>query len=164
MRYLILISLALISCNPQKKTQRYLFEHPEFSAEYCAEQYPVRDSVIIKETVRYDTVLDIISWVDTVYKEGDTIYKFKTIYKNIVKTVTKDSIIYRVDAAEQRRLQLALQACQNGNNVLIDRYNAQVKETGQWKGRAKTRFWWILLLIGGGVVYAGVKLKKYFLT
>lgn len=165
MKYLliILIFIAALGCNQLKKTQRYLFEHPEFSSEYCAEQFPNKDSV----TIRYDTVLDIISWVDTVFvKEtavGDTIYKTKVVYKTVyqTKTLTRDSIIYRSNTAEFERLRLVLQSCQNVNNEMAKINTEQSHEIDKWKSTAKTRFWWILLLIGGGIVYTGMKLKKF---
>lgn len=164
MKYIYLVAIFLISCNPLKKTQRYLFEHPEFSSGYCAEQYPVKDSVL----VRYDTVLDLGEYVDIVpndtVRKDSFIYITNTVTKTIYKTIRKDSIIYRRDGAEERRLQLALIACQGNSNIMMDNFNKQAQQLAIWQGRAKKRFWLIVALIGGAVVYTGMKLKKRFLV
>lgn len=170
---IILIILAalvitLAGCNTEKrsleKTQLYLFKHPDFSAGYCAEQYPVKDSVIVK----YDTVLDLGEYVDVV--PSDTVRKDSFIYitntvtktKTVTKTIYKDSIIIRRDYAREKELQLALSDCEVNNNTLLENYNKQVALVATWQGRAKKRFWLIFALIGGAVVYTGMRIKKYF--
>lgn len=164
---LILAALVLtfVSCNTEKraleKTQLYLFKHPEFSAGYCAEQFPDKpDSVVVKETeTKFDTLLyqDIV--LDTV-NVHDTLTITKTQVKVVTKTVRRDSIIYRENKAEQRRLELALLACQDNNNAWLNKYTEQENLTALWEGRAKKRWWLIFALIGGAVVYTGLKIKK----
>lgn len=158
--------IILVSCNTEKrsleKTQLYLFKHPDFSAGYCAEQFPVKDSVLVK----YDTVLDLGEFVDVVpndtVRKDSLIYITKTVTKTIYKTIHKDSIIIRRDYAKEKELQLALSDCMINNNTLLENYNKQVALVETWKGRAKKRFWLIFALIGGAVVYTGMRVKKYF--
>ena len=58
---ILFIGFNVVACNKAQRqlerTQEYLFKHPEFSAVYCAEQFPDKqDSVIVKT----DTVTEII--------------------------------------------------------------------------------------------------------
>jgi hypothetical protein len=154
-------------CNSEKKalrkTQEYLFRHPDFSAGYCAEQFPDKpDSVIIKEL---ETITDTL-WglnYDTVINR-DTVTIIQTKTNTVTKVLRRDSIIYRENKAEQHRLELQLDKCQSNYNSLLDKYNEQGKLLVSWKGKAKTRWLWIALLIGGAVAYTGFKLysKKLF--
>ena len=165
---------------PLKKTQRYLFEHPDFSSGYCAEQFPVKDSVLVK----YDTVLDLGNW-EFQYSDsnGNSLYltdsgyvlhidstkwvkynlepKVITKTKTVYKTIRKDSIIVRRDYAKEKELQLSLSACQVNNNALLENYNEQTQLVATWQGKAKKRWWLIFALIGGAVVYTGLKIKKF---
>ena len=159
-KWAFILCLGLAACNAEKRTQRYLFEHPEFTAGVCAEQFPDKpDSVIIK----IDTITEII-FMDSIVKDTDTLYrdslgfKYRTIIKVITKTIRKDSIIYRENRAEQERLQLGLLACQTNNGITLAK-NAQLeRELNTWKHKAKTRWWWIALLIGGFVGTIAIKI------
>lgn len=168
MKWLVIFlgALLLFSCNAEKRTQRYLFEHPEFTAGVCAEQFPDKpDSVIVKT----DTLVEII-FMDSLIKDTDTLYrdslgfKYRTITKVVTKTIRKDSIIYRENRAEQERLQLALLECQKTQAVLVEKNTVLEEDRNSWKGKAKTRWWWLALLIGGAVGFAvlkvATKLKK----
>lgn len=164
-KYLIIV-IFLFGCNTAQrkleKTQMYLFKHPEFSAGYCAEQFPDKaDSVII----RTDTIIEPL-FLDSLVYETDSLYfdtsncKPKIYIKKI--TVRKDSIIYRENTAEQHRLQLALLSCQDNNNTWLQKYTNLEAENAIWRGRAKTRWLWIALLIGGAVAYTGFKVYSKF--
>jgi hypothetical protein len=167
----------ITGCNTEKralrKTQRFLFEHPEFSAGYCAEQYPVKDSVRVRDSIYYDTIYQdpaILEYADApadasipAPDENPPQMEAPTI-KYIIKTHRKDSIIYRRDGAEERRLQLALQACQGNNNDLQNKYAALEEDRNAWKGKAKTRWLWIALLIGGAIGYTVIKFRKNILS
>jgi len=172
-----IIALALVftlgSCHTEqrsmRKAQEYLFKHPEYSAGYCAEQYPVKDSIITKDSITYDTLyVQADPSIDPVpMNPGDNPPQFEVVpnkeppvIKYILKTIRKDSIIYRRDGAEERRLQLSLQACQGNNNNLVNKNDELQQLVNEWKGKAKTRWWWIALLIGGAVAYTGIKLSN----
>ena len=165
MKYLIFI-VFLFGCNKAQrqleKTQLYLFKNPEFTAGICAEQFPDKpDSVIIKT----DTVIEV-QFMDSLVFNTDTLYrdslgfKYRTITKVVTKTIRKDSIIYRENRAEQERLQLALLASQHNVTDLITKNTALEADSNTWKGKAKTRWLWLMLLIGGAVAYTGFKVFK----
>ena len=167
-RWAIILLVGLVACNTEKraleKTQLYLFKHPEFTAEICAEQFPDKpDSVIVKT----DTLTEII-FMDSLVFNTDTLFrdslgfKYRTITKVVTKTIRKDSIIYRPNLAEQERLRLVLNKCQDNNNLLLK--NNQEKDVliAEWKKKAKTRWLWIALLIGGAAAFTVFKVVGKF--
>lgn len=155
-----------------RKAQQFLFNHPEFSAGYCAEQYPVKDSIVTRDSIQYDTlyVPAETSEETAPMNPGDNEPPFEVvpnkevITKYIIKTIRKDSIIYRRDVAEERRLNLSLQACQGNNNNLVNKNDILQKQLNEWKGKAKTRWWWILALLGAAAAYTVIKLKSNILS
>ena len=162
-RWSFILLLGLVACNTEKKalskTQLYLFKHPEFSAGYCAEQFPDKaDSVIVKT----DTVTEI-QFMDSIVFDTDTLYrdslgfKYRTITKVVTKTITKDNIIYRENRAEQERLQLAMLSANKNITDLIAKNTILEQDRNDWKGKAKTRWWWIALLIGGFIGTIAIK-------
>jgi len=168
MKYILIFLLAifLFGCNTEKraleKTQLYLFKHPEYSAGYCSEQFPdKKDSVIIRETeTKTDTLWGVIDHSDTL-TINDTIRIVDTKVKTVIKTIYRDSVIYRENKAEERRLELVLQTCQANNNIWLNKYTEQEKLLASWKGKAKTRWWWIALLIGGAAAFTAFKIFKF---
>lgn len=165
-KWSLILFIGLIGCNKAQrqleKTQLYLFKHPEFSAGYCAEQFPDKpDSVI----TNIDTVTEI-QFIDSLVTDtllfNDTVRITEYKIKTVTVTVRKDSIIYRENRAEQERLQLALLESQKNVTDLIAKNTVLETDRNNWKGKAKTRWLWIALLIGGAVAYTGFKLYSKF--
>lgn len=164
MKYIVCaLLLVFASCNTEKKTQKYLYMHPDFSAGYCAEAYPTKDSVVVRDSLRRDTILELSFFTDTL-RTDSFIYvrRDSVIFRTITNTKIKDSIIYRSNTAEEKRLQLVLQACQKNNNDLLASYNKRGDEINDWKGKARKRFWLLIFLAGAGAAYAAIKIKKAF--
>jgi hypothetical protein len=162
-KYLIFI-IFLFGCYNQKKAttqfNKAVLSYPKIPLYYCAERFPDKpDSVI----VRTDTIINIATMdslvYDTLLLNHDT-----TLIRTIVKTqkiyIKKDSIIYRENKAEQERLRLELDKCQHNNNVLLDKLDEKDKLIADWKKKAKTRWLWIALLIGGAAAYTAFKIWK----
>lgn len=107
------ILLLLTSCSVERKTQRktaWLISH-DLLDDVCSRNFPVRDSVVTKDSVRFDTLyLDSEAEIlhDTVVSQGDTVFRIieKKCPPQIVLTkfVKRDSIIYRTNTAEVERL------------------------------------------------------------
>jgi len=160
-KWTFILLFGLLACNTEKKalskTQLYLFKHPEFSAGYCAEQFPDKtDSVIVKtDTVTEIQFMDSIVF-DTLFRDSLG-FKYRTITKVVTKTITKDNIIYRENRAEQERLQLALLSANKNITDLIAKNTILEQDRNDWKGKAKTRWWWIALLIGGFIGTIAIK-------
>ncbi len=66
--------------------------------------------------------------------------------------------------AEEHRLNLSLQACQGNNNNLVNKNEELQQQVNEWKGKAKTRWWWIIAIIAAGVTYTAIKFKKNILS
>ena len=161
-KYLIIAIFLLSSCYSEKKAtsqfNKAVLSYPHIPLDYCAAQFPDKpDSVIIKT----DTLINIATMDSLVY---DTLTKDSSIYRTIVKTqkiyIHKDSIIYRENKAEQQRLQLALNDCQTNNNLILKSNQDKDLIIAEWKGKAKKRWLWIALLIGGAAAFTAFKIFK----
>jgi len=158
--FILLIGLA--SCYSEKRAtsqfNKAVLSYPHIPLDYCAERFPDKpDSVIVvTDTVMGAYVVDSLVI--------DTLLHDTTLFRTMIKTqkiyIKKDSIIYRENKAESQRLQLALNDCQKNNNVLVSKLDAKDLLIAEWKGKAKTRWWWIAALIGGAVVITGFKIYK----
>lgn len=147
MRYILIIFL-LSGCLSQKKVQRYLNENPQTAAEYCAEEFPVKDSVYVKDTVvLYDTLyLQGVPLYDTLTIKGETIIIERVCppTKVITKTVRVDSIIIRRDIAQETSLRLTIKTLSSSNELLLSERNT-------YKEKATTRglyLWGLIALLG----------------
>ena len=161
-KYLI-IAIFLFSCNTAQrkleKTQEYLFKHPEFTAGVCAEQFKTKpDSVIVYET-KTDTLWELLQFYDTT-STNDTIRITDHKTKVVTKTIWRDSIIYRENKAEQEQCNLALLSCNKNITGLIDKNTKLEQDLADWKKKAKTRWLWIALLIGGAATVLVFKVIK----
>lgn len=159
-----LIVLALASCFPNKKFAKAVntFDsEPEKAAWYCATKFPVKDTVIYRDSVSFDTVYEIDSYYDTTTIH-DTVVQVKTSpAKVVVKTVYKIKEVVRENTAKVQALQLSLA---NATNLIAKREDEISKcyeGTAHWKGLAKKRFWWLLIAVGaaGGWVLRKPLLK-----
>lgn len=162
-KWSLILFVGLLSCNKAQrqleKTQLYLFKHPEFTAEVCAEKFETKpDSVIVYET-KTDTLWELIQFYDTT-STNDTIRITDHKMKVVTKTIWRDSVIYRENRAEQERLQLGLLACQTNNGITLAKNGILEDELSRWKKKAKTRWLWIALLIGGAATVAVFKVIK----
>jgi len=162
-KWAFILLLGLLSCNTAQrkleKTQEYLFKNPEFSSGYCAERFPqLRDSVVVYETVA-DTLWGTNTIFDTVLT-NDTVRITAIKEKVVTKTIRRDSIIYRENRAEQERLQLGLLECQKLNVALIEKNTKIENDLTSWKGKAKKRWLWLALLIGGAAAFTAFKVFK----
>ena len=165
-RWTIILCLGLASCYTENKARQQFAKaavaYPQIPLDYCADQFPDKaDSVIVKT----DTITEII-FMDSIVLNTDTLfrdsiwYKYRTITKVVTKTIKRDSIIYRENRAEQERLQLSLLECQKNTGDLIAKNTKLEQDLADWKKKAKTRWLWIALLIGGAATFTAFKLFK----
>ena len=163
-RLTFILLIGLSSCYNQKKAttqfNKAVLSYPKIPLDYCAAQFPDKpDSVII----RTDTIINIATMdslvYDTLLLNHDT-----TLIRTIVKTVkiyiNKDSIIYRENTANVERCELVLREAQNNNNQLLKDNHEKDLVIADWKKKAKTRWLWIALLIGGAAAYTAFKIWK----
>lgn len=158
------IALAVISilssCDPQRKLHKALDElqkHPIESAKYCADKYPVKDTIVKGDSVIvYDTLWGIYN--DTSYVDRiDTINNVvtKIVPKIITKTITIIDTVYRENTARVEQLNLQNAKCESKYQELFLKYEQSVEQGFQYKKqRNKMRLWfWILVGAIGGYTF-----------
>jgi len=158
----LFLLLILASCNPQKKLFKALDElqkHPIESAKYCADKYPVKDTTIYRDSVKFDTLYMGEYVFDTTVVK-DTVYITKTVPKTITKTVTQVKEVLRENTARIEQLRLQYEKCEAKYQALFLDYEKSVKQGFDYrKQRDKMRLWfWIL--VGAIGAYTVLKVKK----
>lgn len=155
-----ILLLFITSCLPNRKfakAVRVMDSDPEQAAWYCATKFPVKDTIIYRDSVTYDTIINDNYIYDTATIHDTTTITKSSPAKTLVKTVYKVKEIVRENTAKVQALEYAL----SDATKLIAKKDAQVddcqKESKEWKGLAKKRFWWLLLLISA---VAGWVLRK----
>jgi len=150
---LLVVSMAT-SCLPNRKfakAVRTMDSDPEQAAWYCAIKFPVKDTIIYRDSVTYDTIINENYIHDTATIHDTTTITNTSPAKTLVKTVYKVKEIVRENTAKVQALEYAL----SDATKLIAKKDAQVdecqKESNEWKGLAKKRFWWLLLIIAAVV-------------
>jgi len=97
MKKLLLLTIILSSCLTEKKSVKQLAliqnKFPTLIAQNCADKFPIKESVEIREVVTYDTIKS----VDTLIKDSiinNEVVRFVYLPgKTITKTIKKDSVI-----------------------------------------------------------------------
>lgn len=148
----------LMSCSPVKKAIKTFDDNRQDAAEYCADRFPVRDSIIKGDTVTtVDTSYDMLFITDTV-RALDTIRI--TITKPV--TVTKTKIITDTVIRENMA---AIEACEGREDELNGRLSVIIAENENlqafkrsMKGKVHIPWWW--LVVATGVGYAGFRFRK----
>lgn len=92
---LILLLLLMAGCNPQRKIDKakLRLDSSGQAAAYCALRFPVKDSIIIRDSVHFDTLYQGETFFDTA-----TVVESDTVFKTIVKTlpaqvITKTQVV-----------------------------------------------------------------------
>lgn len=157
---MIIIMLVLIAtaCLPNRKfakAVKIMNDQPDQAAWYCAVKFPIKDTVIYRDSITYDTIVNTNYFSDTT-----TIHDTTTITspaKTLVKTVYKVKEIVRENTAKVQALEYAL----TESTKIISKKDSEVDEcrekSNEWEKLAKKRFWWLLLLIAA---VAGWILRK----
>jgi hypothetical protein len=120
MKYILLLTIILSSCLTEKKSVKQLAliqnKFPTLIAQNCADKFPIKESIEIREVVTYDTIKS----VDTLIKDSiinNEVIRFVYLPgKTITKTIKKDSIIRLENTAKLFVLESKLKA---SNEALI---------------------------------------------
>lgn len=160
---ILLTIVALASCNPQRKLQKALDEiakHPIESAKYCADKYPVKDSIVKGDTVTVtDTLWGIVTdTVTDIY--NDTVFITKFQDRVINKTKTIRDTIFRENTAKVQQLSLQIANCEQKYQKLFLDYEKAVKEGFDYKkqrNKMRLLFWILVGAIGG---YSFLRVRK----
>lgn len=162
--------LLLASCTTARKVEKWADRHPVKMAKIVLKKFPIIDSVIVRDSVVFDTasiavdpyIPDFIDVAKDYSPSVDTAALRRLIMshvkcpvqKTITITRTRDSVIYRENTAKVVVLEGALDNAQSeitAKNRDIEKLQGEVKK---WHGKIKTKnhfIWWLLLLaIGEG--------------
>lgn len=120
MKYILLLTIILSSCLTEKKSVKQLAliqnKFPTLIAQNCADKFPIKESIEIREVISYDTIKS----VDTLIKDSiinNEVIRFVYLPgKTITKTIKKDSIIRLENTAKLFVLESKLKA---SNEALI---------------------------------------------
>lgn len=103
----VLVCFLMISACVSTQKAVYLLQKRKQLANVCAKYYPVRDSLVYRERVVWDTAyipFDSVLVRDTCIFNGNVVVHSSKIpcppERIITKTIFKDSIIYRLDSAK----------------------------------------------------------------
>ena len=114
MKKLLLLTIILSSCLTEKKSVKQLAliqnKFPSLIAQNCADKFPIKESVEIREVISYDTVKS----TDTLIKDSiinNEVIRFVYLPgKTITKTIKKDSVIRLENTAKLFVLESKLKA------------------------------------------------------
>lgn len=150
-KILLLTTILLASCMTEKQSVKKLAiiqsKYPELIAQNCADKFPIKESIEVRETITHDTLKS----TDTLIK--DTIINneiIRYVYlpgQTITKTIKKDSVIRLENTAKLFVLESKLKAA---NELIIKQ--KQLIAIGRWVG--------FLLMIFIGVIFVFKKLLK----
>jgi hypothetical protein len=120
MKKLLLLTIILSSCLTEKKSVKQLAliqnKFPTLIAQNCADKFPIKESVEIREVITYDTIKS----VDTLIKDSiinNEVVRFVYLPgKTITKTIKKDSVIRLENTSKLFVLESKLKA---SNEALI---------------------------------------------
>ena len=145
-KLLPILGIALLSCNAEKQLQKAETRLSQAGrlASICADRFPSRDSIIVKDSVTTDTLL-LGEYIFDTIRVNDTIVITKKV--PVVKTRYKTQIVYRQDNAKAEAIALQLEACNNEFADMSLGVLETQKELDRYKKDAKTYFWWLWIVI-----------------
>lgn len=160
---IILTIIAFNACNPQKKLHKAIDElnkHPIESAKYCADKYPIKDSIVKGDTITVtDTLWGIVTdTVTDVY--NDTVFVTKFQDRVINKTRTIRDTIYRENTARIKELEQRYLNCEGKYQALFLKHEQAVKQAAEYKkerNKWQLYFWLLVAAIGG---YTFLRIRK----
>lgn len=151
------VLLILTCCSTEKKAQKktaWLIAHDKLD-DVCARVYPIRDSVITKDSIHFDTLIVETApeiKTDTVYK-NDTVFITQSVKcppaKVITKTVHDSVFVYRTNTAEIDRVKgqvLAKEGQIKQKDDIIIKQQQNIDKDNWWKVAAIIT--WCLVFTG----------------
>lgn len=165
-RFIVYLALAMVltavftRCSPVKKAIETFDKHPDAAAEYCADRFPVKDSLIKGDTVTtIDTSYEMLFITDTV-RTLDTVRITITKPVTVTKTRIITDTVIRENTARVTALNNQVEACQvtvNDRDARITRLQADYD--GMKAKRNKWRLW-LWIAVGAVGAYTALKIKK----
>lgn len=146
----LLLILFFASCMTTQKATSYLEDKGELP-KICADKFPPKDSIVIRDSIHTDTVYQGESFFDTVYTvTTDTVTR--TITKVLpAKVITKTNVqtkeVFRENTARVVQLQGDVSNCIEELNKKNKQITELTEQGNGWKKKAKQRWWIIIALV-----------------
>lgn len=140
-----------IGCSTEKKIQKakQLLEDSGELAGFCADAYPVKDSVVVKDSVHFDTLYYGEVFIDTVTK-NDTVRITKTVPQIVTKTVTQVKEVFRENTARIAQITSLSDKQHRIIQDLIAETGVQQAEIKRLKdlmrGKIRIPIWWLIAI------------------
>lgn len=164
MKLWFIFLLFLTSCNSLKKAQkdvaRVAITHKEVLVGFCADEFPVKDSIIKDTVTTTDTVLIQGGVIEDTVLINDTVRI--TIVKTLpAKVITNTVHIRDTIIKEGGKTAAQLRSCEIDKSKTIDLLVKKTAESDKYKGQAKKRGWimWGLILLIALVVGLNIYLR-----
>lgn len=150
-KLLLLTTILLASCMTEKQSVKKLAiiqsKYPELIAQNCADKFPIKESIEVRETITHDTLKSTDTLIKDTVINNEIIRYVYLPGQTITKTIKKDSVIRLENTAKLFVLEGKLKAA---NEVIIKQ--KQLIVIGRWVG--------FLLMIFIGVIFVFKKLLK----
>lgn len=151
MNRLLLLTILLASCMTEKQSVKKLAiiqnKYPELIAQNCADKFPIKETIEVRETITHDTLKSTDTLIKDTVINNEIIRYVYLPGQTITKTIKKDSVIRLENTAKLFVLESKLKAA---NEVIIKQ--KQLITIGRWVG--------FMLLIFIGVIFVFKKLLK----
>ena len=153
---LVVLSFAVLpGCMTVQKATSYLDKKNELP-KICADRYPVKDSIVIHDSIITDTMETFETLIDTVH-HADTVIITRTLpAKLITKTITQTKEIYKENTARIEEKNRVIDELGKSNTELANE-NSKLKQDNR-RLRGSRDKWFILFLIA-----AAFNFRKQFL-
>ncbi len=150
-KLLLLTTILLASCMTEKQSVKKLAiiqsKYPELIAKNCADKFPIKETIEVRETITHDTLKSTDTLIKDTVINNEIIRYVYLPGQTITKTIKKDSVIRLENTAKLFVLEGKLKAA---NEVIIKQ--KQLITIGRWVG--------FLLMIFIGVIFVFKKLLK----
>jgi hypothetical protein len=157
---MVMLLISIGSCTTAKKATRYMYEHEDVAAKVCSVLFPVKDSIVVRDTTIFDSIYVEPSPYDTtIICDTLEVEKRVTIQcpptKVIKETRYKDTTIYRTNTAKEAHLQAlndkAKETLLEAREQLV-KGELLVKQLNADKNKWKLRFFILLAAFGAAIV------------
>lgn len=164
MKYLLLILIFILaSCYSERKAKsqfaKSVVAYPKIGSDYCANEFPVKDSVIKDTLITTDTVIiqGGITEDTIIVKVNDTVRI--TIIRELPGKVITNTVHIRDTIIRENTA--ALKSCEIDKSSLTDLLVLQTADTKKFKGKATTRGYimWGLVLLLVSIIGLNIYLK-----
>jgi hypothetical protein len=144
--------VSLGGCMTTQKATDYLKKKGELAG-LCADEYPVKDTVVLGDTITVTDTLETFDVLIDTVRSKDTVTITKTLpAKTIRVTSTIRDTVFRENTARVAQQAQVIDRLTVENNELIGKLSQAIeshdKDKARWRGKIGIPWWIFLLAIG----------------